>query len=482
MIIKSKIIDQQVVCQKQQNVFFYFVPKYLFPLLLLSWSLNTSAQELKRISSKGVQLAPLSSEQLASMNLTAGMRVHKVIPGFTAAEIGVKDGDVIISINDVVLETPQKLFLPELNLRGGDVIKYEVLRNNEKLTLQGRCFPNPFETSEKINVEYSSFPFESGYIRNIYLKPKTNGKKPAILFIPGYTCASVDNLNETNVYHKLLYGLAQKGYVVMRAEKPGVGDSKGTPDCSDIDFMTEVESFRTALEELKKHPEVDTNNIFIFGHSMGGMEAPFVADGHQVKGIIAMGITIKNWCEYLTEMLRVQNPNLGVDYLQHEQDMKLYETLLYELLVLKKKPSEMIKINPEYLRLLKRDFNYAGGDDFLTRNILFSQTLNDINIAEKWINTTAKVLSVWGETDIQTVGSFSHVELVKMINQYHPDNATLLILENTDHSFRIFPSMEESYKFNYNQETFMKYLHAFNYKAVDDVDKWMRSVMVTKNP
>ena len=55
----------------------------------------------------------------------------------------------------------------------------------------------------------------------------------------------------------------------------------------------------------------------------------------------------------------------------------------------------MVKMNPEYLRLLKRDFNYAGGDDFLTRNILFSQTLNDINILEGWINTSAKVLSVW---------------------------------------------------------------------------------------
>ncbi|MCW5911013.1 MAG: alpha/beta hydrolase [Cyclobacteriaceae bacterium] len=454
--------------------------KYLLTLLLLISSLYTSAQELKRLSSKGIQLAPLSSEQLASMNLTAGMRVHKVIPGFTAAEIGIKDGDVIISINDAVLETPQKLFLPELNLRGGDVIKYEVLRNNEKLTLQGKCIANPIETSEKFNVEYGSFPFENGYIRSIYLKPKDKKKKPAILFIPGYPCSSVDNLWVHHPYKKLIYGLAEKGYLVMRAEKPGVGDCTNTPDCATIDFHTEVASFKAALQELKKHPEVDTNNIFIFGHSMGGIEAPLVASGNSIRGIIAMGITVKPWLEYLTEMLRVQNPNLGMDYLQLEKDMRLYETLLYELLVVKKTPLEMVQKNPDYARILKRDFNYTGGDDFLTRNIIFSQSLNDINMIEAWANTECKVLSAWGETDIQTINDFSHRELVKIVNQYHPGNATFLILEGTDHNFVSFPTMEESYKANREGTLVSMYPTKFNNKVVDEFDKWIRSVMVNK--
>src|SRR5690554_2976777 len=103
---KNKNISQQVVCHRQQNAFFHCATKYLLTTLISVLSLCTSAQELKRLSSKGIQLAPLSSEQLASMNLTAGMRVHKVIPGFTAAEVGIKDGDVIISINDVVLDNP----------------------------------------------------------------------------------------------------------------------------------------------------------------------------------------------------------------------------------------------------------------------------------------------------------------------------------------------------------------------------------------
>src|SRR5690606_24039033 len=179
-----------------------------------------------------------------------------------------------------------------------------------------------------------------------------------------------------------------------------------------------------------------------------------------------------------TEMLRVQNPNLGIDYLQLEKDMRLYETLLYELLVAKKTPSEMVQKNPDYARILKRDFNYMGGDDFLTRNIVFSQSLNDINIIEAWANTESKVLSAWGETDIQIINDFSHREMVRIINQYHPGNATFLTLEGTDHNFVSIPTMEESYKANREGALVSMYPTKFNCKVIDEFDKWMRSVLV----
>ena len=299
--------------------------KLLF-IVCLMLQLNVKAQELRRVASKGFQVSPITLSTAQKNGLPDSLRfqVVNVIAGSTAEELKMNIGDILLSINGIEIRQASDFSDKKITTREGDPITVTVKRNGKTLNLKGKSIANPKEKSDSLTIEYSSFDFAGGKIRSIYLLPKTAGKKPAILFIPGYTCASIDNLNETNVYHKLLYGLAKKGYVVMRAEKPGVGDSQGTPNCDEIDFMTEVESFRHALQALKEHPEVDTNNIFIFGHSMGGMEAPFVADGNQVKGIITMGITIKNWHEYLTEMLRVQNPNLGVDYIQHEKDMKLY--------------------------------------------------------------------------------------------------------------------------------------------------------------
>lgn len=263
----------------------------------------------------------------------------------------------------------------------------------------------------------------------------------------------------------------------MRAEKPGIGDCLNTPDCNTIDFLTEVASFKAALFDLKKQKDVDTNNIFILGHSMGGMEAPFVALNNNVKGIIVMGITMKPWLEYLTEMLRVQNPQLGIDYVQNEKDMKLYETLLFQLLVNNKKPSKMVTENTDYARILKRDFNYVGGDDFLTRDIIFSQSLNKINITVAWAQTTSKVLSAWGETDIQTINDFSHKELVKVVNKYHPNNATFLELKETDHNLMLIPTMEESYQRNANGTISNIFPTNFNSKIIDEFDEWIKKVI-----
>ncbi|MBK7310360.1 MAG: PDZ domain-containing protein [Sphingobacteriaceae bacterium] len=453
--------------------------KTLFTTLIILSSISLNSQTLKRVSNKGNIGSPIPNELVEKNELKSneGVYFRKVFPGTTAAELGVIEGDILLKVNGVEVKTIAELKTPSLKLREGETVTYLVMRDKEPKELKGKVIGNPKEVSEKLIVEYNSFKFKEGLIRSIYLKPKTTGKKPAILFIPGYPCTTIDNLPEHHPYKKLVYGLAEKGYIVMRAEKPGVGDCQNTPECNSMDFLTEVSSFKAALSDLKKQKDVDTNNVFILGHSMGGMEAPYVALNSNVKGIIVMGITIKPWLEYLTEMLRVQNPQLGIDYVQSEKDMKLYETLLFQLLVNNKKTSELVSQNNEYARILKRDFNYAGGDDFLTRDIIFSQSLNKINVTETWANTTSKVLSAWGETDIQTINDFSHKELVKIVNKYHPNNAAFLELKGTDHNLMLIPTMEESYQRNANGTISSIFPTNFNTKIIEDFDVWMKKII-----
>lgn len=446
-------------------------------IFVLSFSLN--GQTLKRVSNKGNIGSPIPNELVEKNELKSNQGVYfrKVFPATTASALGVQEGDILLKVNGVEVKTISDLKVPGLKLREGENVTYTILRNKKYAELKGKVIGNPKEVSEKLIVEYNSFKFKDGLVRSIFLKPKATGKKPAILFIPGYPCTTIDNLSEHHPYRKLVYGLAEKGYIVMRAEKPGVGDCQNTPDCNTIEFLTEVESFKAALLDLKKQKDVDTSNIFILGHSMGGMQAPHVALDNNVKGIIVMGITMKPWLEYLTEMLRIQNPQLGIDYQQNEKDMKLYETLLFQLLVNYKKPSEMIKENKDYERILKRDFNYAGGDDFLTRDIIFSQTLNKINVTDIWAQTTSKVLSAWGETDIQTINDFSHKEVVKIVNKYHPNNATFLELKGTDHNLMLIPTMEESYQRNANGTISSLFPTNFNLKIIEEFDVWMKQKM-----
>jgi len=453
--------------------------KYLIVCCLLT-SVAAFAQPLKRVANKGISVEKLSEARRKELNITEtrGVCVLKVIPGFTAEALKVKEKDILIRINTTAIESLEDVLQPSLKLREGDDVSFTVIRENKEKVLKGKAIANPREDAGDLSLEYGSFPFMGGQISTMYLQTATPGKKPAILFIPGLSCFSLDNMWEEHVYRKLFYGLANKGYLVMRAEKPGMGDSYNTPACEDIDFPTEVNSFRAALAALKKHPDVDTNNIIIIGHSLGAMEAPFVAEGNHVRGLIAMGLTVKPWLEYLTEMLRVQNPRLGIDYLQNERDMKLYQTLLYELLVNKKKPLDIVSTNPEYDRILRRDMNYEGTNSFLTRDISFSQTLNDQDIAAIWAKTDCKVLSAWGETDIQVVNDFSHREVVNLINTYHPGNATFLELTDTDHNFLLIPTIEESYQRNVDGSLGSLFPTRFNEQMVEEFHQWIQSVIV----
>ena len=55
-----------------------------------------------------------------------------------------------------------------------------------------------------------------------------------------------------------------------------MGDCTGTATCEDIDFYTELNAFETAYQTIPKYSFLDTSQIYIFGHSMGGVIAPLI--------------------------------------------------------------------------------------------------------------------------------------------------------------------------------------------------------------
>ena len=245
------------------------------------------------------------------------------------------------------------------------------MRAGKEQVLEAKAVGRPLETSEISEVIYDEIPFQVGTLRSIINKPNKGGKLPAILFIPGYPCASYDNMNPIHPYRKLIDAFIEKGYVVMRVEKPGVGDGEFPIPCDQIDIATENAAFEAGYQALKKYSFVDTENIFIFGHSLGGLTAPIVASKVNPKGVIVYGTAYEPWWEYLMRMLRMQNPLFGVDFVENEKDMRLYHHLLYRQYVLKQSPKELAAENEDFGRLLRRDFHVGWRRDDLWSPLLF---------------------------------------------------------------------------------------------------------------
>src|SRR5262249_56915728 len=116
------------------------------------------------------------------------------------------------------------------------------------------------------------------------------GRQRAVLLLQGgHTCFSIDNPVGTPFgFTWVARSLARHGYVTMRVERPGCGDSEGGP-LRDVDFDTELDGYKEALRALKQLDFVDAANVFLFGHSQGGINAPLMALEIPVRGIAVFG-------------------------------------------------------------------------------------------------------------------------------------------------------------------------------------------------
>jgi len=65
-------------------------------------------------------------------------------------------------------------------------------------------------------------------------------------------------LNETRGYGPILSALVKEGFVTMRVEKTGEGDSEG-PTCTDLKATAELEAkgYTAALDTLSSYDFVD---------------------------------------------------------------------------------------------------------------------------------------------------------------------------------------------------------------------------------
>jgi len=86
---------------------------------------------------------------------TMGVYVEDVIPNSTAEEGGIKPGDIIVKINDVVIKDVPELQEQIARFEPGQVIKVVILRNGKELTLEVTL------KSQKTSIQTSSLVYSS---------------------------------------------------------------------------------------------------------------------------------------------------------------------------------------------------------------------------------------------------------------------------------------------------------------------------------
>jgi pimeloyl-ACP methyl ester carboxylesterase len=313
-------------------------------------------------------------------------------------------------------------------------------------------------------------PFRNGYNRAYLTHPKGDGPFPAVYYIQGYPCQSV-NSHPKHPALQLTDALVDLGYAVFRIEKPGAGEHVNLQPCIEYSFDDEVENFQKGYQFLENLAEIDKDKIYLFGHSLGGNVAPILAQKEKPAGVIVFGTLTKPWEDYMLDMAQYSQTHfqdatevaLLIPTLKSAVDKLYVQQLSHEKLTDKEK------------QLLADWHDYTPDGRIFTRQVEFWQNLNQHNYVNEWSNVKVPVLAMYGEHDVHAIGSLDTELIARIVNQNTAGNGTFKLVKDTNHSFAKVASKEAEMKHIQNGTSGQVALTKFNPELPQIIHKWILS-------
>ncbi len=438
----------------------------------------SQAQNIKRKGTLGVSLYSTISDSLTKtlrLKTNKGALLKAIFPASTAQVLKLEACDLITAINNTPILSASDLIKQARQLREGEPIKVNLIRNEQAMQLNANVMAKPFDQHPDMEIVYGEFAYDKGFVRSIYRKPKNKKPLGTVYFVQGISCYSLDNMQPKDPTRLAMEAVVNRGYAVYCVEKPGMGDNYNTCPCEEAGFSLELSIFKAGYKNLLQQKDIDTTQIFIFGHSLGGISAPFIAQTFQPKGVIIYGAGLKPWSEYLVDVFTIQDQIMGKDLATLRQRIENLKPIFYEFFYGQKPLTEFLK-NKTNLSVMQQllEYNPTTKQAIAGRSLQFHKEINQHNSAMAWRNTKSHVLTVYGEADIAAIHPDDHIAIANYVNEVHPGKGTYLFVPKTNHTFQEIGTMAEYVQMQRNPLAYeaMAQEH-FNYKLFDDVCKWM---------
>ncbi|MBX3240193.1 MAG: PDZ domain-containing protein [Chitinophagaceae bacterium] len=428
--------------------------------LVMAFSLAASAvaqtPELKRKADLGVRFEKLHD--------APGVRVTQVMAGSPAEKAGLQAGDYVIQVNGVSLPDEYTLLKTIQKIKGVETVRLLVRRGDNLRTISFAPPPAAFETYNNLIVEPVIITNDFGdRLRAFVTKPKqATGRLPAILFVSWLSCSTIESTDLSDSWTKMLREVAEKtGAVMLRLEKPGIGDSEG-PACADCDLATELNGYQAAIRYLKSRNDIDTTRLIIFGGSLGGTLTPIVGRDHPVKAYVSAVSVYKSWLEHMIELERRRLYLSGKTQSETTDLMQGYIEFHTTYLAGKKKPAQVMQEKPHLKELWYDEPAHQYG-----RPAKFYHQVQSQNFMKHWSEVKAPVLVVAGEFDwIMTLDDGKL--LTELLNQKSPGQVTFLEGKGMDHHWM---------KYNNPVDAFNEKNGMYDAETVGKMIEWIRAVL-----
>ncbi len=350
--------------------------------------------------------------------------------------------DIILEVDGVLLKDDEVWSEISYGLRANKATNIKALRDGQVFEATVEFNPLEQEKHAGIDTYYEEITSSYGITqRTIITKPKKPGRQPAIVLIGGLSCSSIETYpGRKGNWVQTIKDLVEKsGMVVMRIEKPGVGDSEG--DCGQSDFITDIEGYKAAIKNLKTKPYVDPSRIVVYGSSMGSALAPFLANKFNLAGVISDGTFFKTWYEHMLEIERRILQFQGNSESQIVEKLnKYYIPLYYGMLIQKKTYQQVVN---EYPAL--SEYNYHSAAHMYGRPVAYYQQLQEFDLAGQWEKVKVPVRILRGTHD-WIMSSFDNKMIIEVLNRVGHKDHLLYEYPGLDHWNTIHESPKNSFE------------------------------------
>jgi len=278
--------------------------------------------------------------------------------------------------------------------------------------------------------------------------PNTDEKVPIVVLVHGSGAHDMDeSIGPNKIFRDIAWGLATHGIAVLRYEKRNFRNAS-TLDRANVTVWDEAgQDAVHAINMVMQLPGVDREQVYLLGHSLGGMIAPRIAKAvPELKGIVSLAGSPRQ----LWELIPGQ-----IEHLISLRD-EVDEASLKQL----KQVTEMAKI----LESKRNDPNAVIGEELLGMPPSYLEDMLKNDVAAIAPGLKQRILILHGGRDYQVT--------------MHDYNAWKEVLkDHHDTTFFLYPELNHLFFSGDGMPTPDEYFTERNVekKVIEDIVKWIHA-------
>lgn len=162
--------------------------------------------------------------------------------------------------------------------------------------------------------------------------PRPEDGWPAVLLIPGPAAPERDGtLSGVPVLGQIAVALAESGFLVVRYDRRGVGQSGGRSESAGIEAY--ADDARSMVKHLDDRDDVNRERITVLGHAEGGWTALIAAaQERRIDNLVLLGTPSTTGAELVMEQQLAALDELGVSVEQRTERVALQQRIIYAVM------------------------------------------------------------------------------------------------------------------------------------------------------